>query len=574
MMQERITTTGRTRGWRTARRRTGEQAIEALGQTDDAHRRLGRLPWRSRSTRKTSLAPSQYSTPGHNHHRPAALGGQGGLRLGPQRRHAGGVEAAAEHQPEFPALSPKFQDLPSRHDNGKHPTPHPAVKLFLDIFVLLPARRPPLSHGKYSRLRAVLAESGEFSAADFHLPEPADDATLARAHDLDYIRRVAAGRLSEREQKPSVFPGAPPWSNAPAAPPAPPLGACRPPWPMASPPTWRAAPTMPTGTGEGLRVFNDAAVAARALQAEGRVRRVLVVDCDASGQRHHHPGRRRQHLHLLHPRARNFPLPRRKATSTSSFPTAAAIAPTSPASTGVRHRLRQRPPRLRHLPGRRRPTGRPLRRLALDFRRLARTGPPGARTLPATRPARGPRHGRRVCTADRRHGTHPRRHDSDYQGTMEPHDHRRFSHDPAHRPPRYPRAPTRLRLGIGAPAAPGRAQSRVRPRAAGYDVWYPNLAPSAELVKAALAAGTDANGLPSPRLSRPKWRCRKPPAASNCSPPSPTGPIFPGLLLRRRDPLPPFHPAGTAGGKRGGDGKFAGLSTDRRISYQPGRPSR
>jgi acetoin utilization deacetylase AcuC-like enzyme len=32
--------------------------------------------------------------------------------------------------------------------------------------------------------------------------------------------------------------------------------------------------------GEGFCVFNDAAVAARAMQAEGRARRVLIVDCD------------------------------------------------------------------------------------------------------------------------------------------------------------------------------------------------------------------------------------------------------------------------------------------------------
>lgn len=32
--------------------------------------------------------------------------------------------------------------------------------------------------------------------------------------------------------------------------------------------------------GEGFCVFNDAAVAARAMQSEGRARRILIVDCD------------------------------------------------------------------------------------------------------------------------------------------------------------------------------------------------------------------------------------------------------------------------------------------------------
>jgi acetoin utilization deacetylase AcuC-like enzyme len=32
--------------------------------------------------------------------------------------------------------------------------------------------------------------------------------------------------------------------------------------------------------GEGFCVFNDSAVAVRALQAEGRIRRAIVIDCD------------------------------------------------------------------------------------------------------------------------------------------------------------------------------------------------------------------------------------------------------------------------------------------------------
>ncbi|HNP72274.1 MAG TPA: histone deacetylase, partial [Kouleothrix sp.] len=34
------------------------------------------------------------------------------------------------------------------------------------------------------------------------------------------------------------------------------------------------------GHGEGYCVFNDSAVAARAMQAEGRARRVVIIDCD------------------------------------------------------------------------------------------------------------------------------------------------------------------------------------------------------------------------------------------------------------------------------------------------------
>jgi acetoin utilization deacetylase AcuC-like enzyme len=156
------------------------------------------------------------------------------------------------------------------------------VKLFYtDVFVLpLPAgHRFPME--KYSRLRAALLASGDFAEGDFHLPHPATDDELARAHDRAYIERVSRGQLSEKEQKAIGFP----WSegmversrrSAGAT-----LGACR-----AALEDGIAA-NLAGGThhafrdrGEGFCVFNDAAVAARAMQAEGRAHRVLVVDCD------------------------------------------------------------------------------------------------------------------------------------------------------------------------------------------------------------------------------------------------------------------------------------------------------
>jgi acetoin utilization deacetylase AcuC-like enzyme len=156
------------------------------------------------------------------------------------------------------------------------------VKLFYtDVFVLpLPAgHRFPME--KYSRLRAALLASGDFDEGDFHLPHAATDDELARAHDRAYIQRVRRGQLSEKEQKAIGFP----WSegmversrrSAGAT-----LGACR-----AALEDGIAA-NLAGGThhafrdrGEGFCVFNDAAVAARAMQAEGLARRVLVVDGD------------------------------------------------------------------------------------------------------------------------------------------------------------------------------------------------------------------------------------------------------------------------------------------------------
>jgi len=134
---------------------------------------------------------------------------------------------------------------------------------------------------KYSRLREVLLASGEFSPADFHLPHAASDDELARAHDPAYIHAVSHGQLDSTAQKQIGFP----WSagmversrrSAGAT-----ICACR--TALAD----GVAANLAGGThhafadhGEGFCVFNDAAVAARAMQAEGRAERVLIVDCD------------------------------------------------------------------------------------------------------------------------------------------------------------------------------------------------------------------------------------------------------------------------------------------------------
>ena len=153
---------------------------------------------------------------------------------------------------------------------------------YTDVFVLpLPAgHRFPME--KYSRLRAELLASGDFVDSDFNLPAAASDEELARAHDPDYIRAVCCGQLPESAQKAIGFP----WSegmversrrSAGAT-----LAACR-----SALARRGVAANLAGGThhafrdrGEGFCVFNDAAVAARAMQAEGRAERILIVDCD------------------------------------------------------------------------------------------------------------------------------------------------------------------------------------------------------------------------------------------------------------------------------------------------------
>lgn len=134
---------------------------------------------------------------------------------------------------------------------------------------------------KYARLRQLLLDSGDFAEADFHVPAAASDSELRRAHDGDYIERVCRGQLTAQEQKAIGFP----WSegmversrrSAGAT-----LAACR------AALLDGAAANLAGGThhahfarGEGFCVFNDAAVAARTMLAEGAIARALIVDAD------------------------------------------------------------------------------------------------------------------------------------------------------------------------------------------------------------------------------------------------------------------------------------------------------
>ncbi|THF58123.1 histone deacetylase family protein [Pseudothauera rhizosphaerae] len=156
------------------------------------------------------------------------------------------------------------------------------MKLFYaDHFVLPlpPGHRFPME--KYARLHARLQAGGLFAAEDFRVPAAADDAALLRAHDAGYLQRIVSGTLDAAEMRRIGFP----WSaamversrrSAGAT-----LAACR------AALEDGCAANMAGGThhahrdsGSGFCVFNDAAVAALAMLAEGRATRVAVIDCD------------------------------------------------------------------------------------------------------------------------------------------------------------------------------------------------------------------------------------------------------------------------------------------------------
>ena len=132
------------------------------------------------------------------------------------------------------------------------------------VLPLAPGHRFP--HGKSARVRERLLESGEFDAHELQVAPAATDAELARAHSAQYLARIEAGTLSAGEQKAIGFP----WSQALVERSRRSAGATLAAARQALASGWSA--NLAGGThhafqdrGEGFCVYNDAAVAARAL---------------------------------------------------------------------------------------------------------------------------------------------------------------------------------------------------------------------------------------------------------------------------------------------------------------------
>ena len=144
---------------------------------------------------------------------------------------------------------------------------------------LPPGHRFPAT--KYRRLRTRVEAWPELEVRE---AEPAPDAILALAHDLRYVQAIAGNGLSAAEQRAIGFP----WSEAMVERARRSVGAT-----LAAARTARVegiAANLAGGThhasagrGSGYCVFNDVAVAARAVQSDavGRAApRIVVIDLD------------------------------------------------------------------------------------------------------------------------------------------------------------------------------------------------------------------------------------------------------------------------------------------------------
>jgi acetoin utilization deacetylase AcuC-like enzyme len=134
---------------------------------------------------------------------------------------------------------------------------------------------------KYALLRQRVVEAELFAPQELLIAPAATDEQLERVHTADYVRRVTDGLLTEKEIRRIGFPWSPEMVERSRRSVGATVEACR------SALKDGFAANLAGGThhayadhGEGYCVFNDVAVAARAMQAEGRLRRVVVLDCD------------------------------------------------------------------------------------------------------------------------------------------------------------------------------------------------------------------------------------------------------------------------------------------------------
>jgi acetoin utilization deacetylase AcuC-like enzyme len=152
---------------------------------------------------------------------------------------------------------------------------------YADHFVLpLPeGHRFPMA--KYQLLRQRVIETKLVEPDKMIIPPPATKAELRLVHQADYLEKVFNGSLTEREMRRIGFPWSAQMVERARRSVGGTISACR------SALKDGIAANLAGGThhaypdhGEGYCVFNDVAVAARVLQREGKVQKVVIIDCD------------------------------------------------------------------------------------------------------------------------------------------------------------------------------------------------------------------------------------------------------------------------------------------------------
>jgi acetoin utilization deacetylase AcuC-like enzyme len=153
---------------------------------------------------------------------------------------------------------------------------------YADHFVLpLPdGHRFPMS--KYARLRERLLAEGIIAPEDFIVPDAATDEQILRCHTPQYLDQVKHGRLSPQEIRRIGFPWSPQMVERSRRSAGATIAAAR-----TALCGEGIAVNLAGGThhacsdhGEGYCVFNDATIAARAMQTEGLAQQIVIIDTD------------------------------------------------------------------------------------------------------------------------------------------------------------------------------------------------------------------------------------------------------------------------------------------------------
>ena len=156
------------------------------------------------------------------------------------------------------------------------------MKIFYtDTFPIPLPEKHNFPKDKYLLLRMRISERLADQPIDMQVPEPASDDEILRAHSAEYLRRLVQGNLTNKEIRRVGLP----WSSqivkrtrysVGAT-----IAACR------TALSEGFAVNLGGGThhafhdqGQGFCWLNDSVIAARAIQAEGLAKNVLIVDCD------------------------------------------------------------------------------------------------------------------------------------------------------------------------------------------------------------------------------------------------------------------------------------------------------
>jgi len=156
------------------------------------------------------------------------------------------------------------------------------VKVFYSDHFVLPlpeGHRFPMA--KYSMLRERVAADGICGPGELRTPRAVTDEEILRSHAPGYLERVVWGSLTDKEIRRIGFPWSERMVERSRRASGGTLGAC-----LAALEEGFAANLAGgthhafSGRGEGYCVFNDSAIAARAVQAAGLAARVVVIDTD------------------------------------------------------------------------------------------------------------------------------------------------------------------------------------------------------------------------------------------------------------------------------------------------------